>query len=99
MYLPSSSSGAGSNIEGMCDIIACRHDDGTISSSPFIVKFINIQASKPVLLSVNGQKTAVSMKVNERNEGYFEVEESDLTAESRQTILTGQGLAGAGLDC
>ncbi len=76
MYFPQQYS-SNNNVEGMCDIIGCRNEDASISVSPFIVKFINVLRNKPVVIHVNGSKTTLTMKVNERNEGYFESDEAD----------------------
>ena len=77
MFGPSQSS-ASAEYEGAYDVIAVRHDNGTLSSMPFVVKFYNVLRHKPVSLWVNGQLIETQMRVNERNEGYFEVKEQDL---------------------
>lgn len=81
MYLPSSDTKASSVHEGVCDIIACLGSDGVLRATPFIVKFAACAQDKPVMLWVNGQKTDVVLKVNEKLEGYFELTQQEYHSE------------------
>lgn len=84
MYLPHSKETSGADHEGACDVIAVRHEDGSVSSTPFIVRFSQIQKKKHVRLLVNGELIKTIMKVNERNEGYFELTEQELPDPSQR---------------
>lgn len=87
MYFPSGGQTGTSYNEGCCDVIVVRQDDGTFVSTPFIVRFTHIQTSKPVYLVINGKKTHTTMKINERNEGYFELDETELHDPGVRTSL------------
>lgn len=81
MYLPSSDTKASSVHEGVCDIIACLGADGVLRATPFIVKFAACVQDKPVTLWVNGEKTDVALKVNDKLEGYFELTQQEYHSE------------------
>lgn len=87
MYFPAGGQSTTSYNEGCCDVIVVRHEDGTLVSTPFIVRFTHILTSKPVQLVVNGQKTSTVMKINERNEGYFELTETELPDPNMRSSL------------
>lgn len=76
MYLPMVSENK--EKEGMMDIIVCKSSDGTLKSTPFILKLTIIEKNKPILLFVNGSQQKTTMKINERNEAYFKIHEEEL---------------------
>jgi phosphatidate phosphatase PAH1 len=77
MYLPTSDNKTSNVHEGVCDIIACLGADGILRATPFIIKFATCVPSKPVTLWVNGEKTDVTLKINDKLEGYFELTQQE----------------------
>lgn len=78
MYLPYKTDSTAGNYEGACDILAVKHEDGSILSTPFIVRFTAVLKASTVYLTINGTQSKTIMKVNGRNEGYFELAEQEL---------------------
>lgn len=78
MYLPRRRDNSAGDHEGACDVIAVRHEDGSLNTTPFIARFTNNLKNKPVNIIVNGVSTKTAMLVNERSEGYFELTEQEL---------------------
>ena|SRR3990167_338641 len=81
MYLPGSDNKSSSVHEGVCDILACQGADGILRATPFIVKFATCEQGSSVNLWVNGEKTDVVLKVNDKLEGYFELTQQEYYAE------------------
>jgi phosphatidate phosphatase PAH1 len=84
MYLPNRQDTTTDDHEGACDVIVARHKDGSLGSTPFIVRFADIIKTKPVSILINGEKIKTKMHVNERNEGYFELTEQELPDASQR---------------
>jgi phosphatidate phosphatase LPIN len=60
-------------LSGCIDIIAIEHEDGSMVSSPFHVRFGKLKllksAQKEVRISVNGQETDLRMRMGKSGEG------------------------------
>jgi phosphatidate phosphatase PAH1 len=78
MYLPQSQEQVVNNVEGAADVVVCMHEDGTMASTPFIVKFLAADRSEQVKIFVNDLPTPVRMSINHRHQACFLLEESDL---------------------
>lgn len=62
-------------LSGAIDVIVVEHEDGTLNSSPFHVRFGKFQLLRPsqkkVTLVVNGQLTDIPMKLGDGGEAFF----------------------------
>jgi phosphatidate phosphatase LPIN len=60
-------------LSGCIDIIAIEHEDGSMVSSPFHVRFGKLKllksAQKEVRISVNGKETDLRMRMGKSGEG------------------------------
>src|ERR1700761_4782780 len=76
-------------LSGAIDVIVVEQDDGTLSCSPFHVRFGKFSLLRPfekkVEFSVNGVKQEHSMKLGEGGEAFFIFETSDNIPQSLQT--------------
>ena len=54
-------------------MIVCKGKDGSLSSTPFIVKLSHVMPNSEITLTVNGVKTLLKMKLNPKQEAYFEI--------------------------
>ncbi|KAI9336316.1 Lipin/Ned1/Smp2-domain-containing protein [Obelidium mucronatum] len=91
-------------LSGAIDIVVVRAKDGTLSCSPFHVRFGKLvllrPAEKKVAIAVNGQPVDMNMKVGEAGEAFFVVEmDKDEPAPSEYAtspIMKGNPLFGGG---
>jgi phosphatidate phosphatase LPIN len=64
-----------STLSGAVDIIAVRHADGSLRSTPFHARFGKLQLLRPhekvVTIGVNGVKAPFQMKLGSAGEAYF----------------------------
>ncbi|KAH3901202.1 phosphatidate phosphatase PAH1 SCDLUD_002688 [Saccharomycodes ludwigii] len=62
-------------LSGAIDVIVVQHSNGDLSCSPFHVRFGKFQILKPsqkkVEVIINGNPTAIPMKLNDNGEAYF----------------------------
>ena len=101
MYLPQSQEQVVSNVEGAADVLVCMHEDGTMVSTPFIVKFIAADRSEQAKVFVNDLPTPVKMNINHRNQACFLLEESELLdsfGNSLNSPMGGRLTSGVDLD-
>lgn len=76
-------------LSGAIDVIVVEHPDGSLSCSPFHVRFGKFSLLRPyekkVEFTVNGSKQEYSMKLGEGGEAFFVFETTDNVPESMQT--------------
>ncbi|KYK54691.1 SMP2 protein [Drechmeria coniospora] len=76
-------------LSGAIDVIVVEHEDGSLSCSPFHVRFGKFSLLRPyekkVEFQVNGVKQEYSMKLGEGGEAFFVFETTDNIPESMQT--------------
>lgn len=76
-------------LSGAIDVIVVQHQDGSLSCSPFHVRFGKFSLLRPsdkkVEFTVNGVRQKYSMKLGEGGEAFFIVETTDTIPESLQT--------------
>lgn len=76
-------------LSGAIDVIVVEHEDGSLSCSPFHVRFGKFSLLRPyekkVEFRVNGVKQEYSMKLGEGGEAFFVFETTDNIPESLQT--------------
>ena len=76
-------------LSGAIDVIVVEHDDGTLTCSPFHVRFGKFSLLRPsekkVEFKVNGFKQEYSMKLGEGGEAFFVFETTENVPESLQT--------------
>ncbi|PFH62119.1 hypothetical protein XA68_15080 [Ophiocordyceps unilateralis] len=76
-------------LSGAIDVIVVEHDDGSLSCSPFHVRFGKFSLLRPyekkVEFRVNGVKQEYSMKLGEGGEAFFVFETTDSIPESLRT--------------
>ncbi|KAJ4295930.1 lipin Ned1 [Collariella sp. IMI 366227] len=76
-------------LSGAIDVIVVEQEDGTLSCSPFHVRFGKFSLLRPyekkVEFKVNGVKQPYSMKLGEGGEAFFVFETSDTIPKSMQT--------------
>ena len=76
-------------LSGAIDVIVVEHADGSLSCSPFHVRFGKFSLLRPyekkVEFVVNGTKQSYSMKLGEGGEAFFVFETTDNIPESMQT--------------
>lgn len=76
-------------LSGAIDVIVVEHEDGSLSCSPFHVRFGKFSLLRPyekkVEFRVNGVKQEYSMKLGEGGEAFFVFETTDTIPESLQT--------------
>lgn len=76
-------------LSGAIDVIVVEHQDGSLSCSPFHVRFGKFSLLRPyekkVEFRVNGAKQEYSMKLGEGGEAFFVFETTDTIPESLQT--------------
>lgn len=76
-------------LSGAIDVIVVEHEDGTLSCSPFHVRFGKFSLLRPyekkVEFRVNGVKQDYSMKLGEGGEAFFVFETTDTIPQSLQT--------------
>lgn len=76
-------------LSGAIDVIVVEHADGSLSCSPFHVRFGKFSLLRPyekkVEFVVNGSKQGYSMKLGEGGEAFFVFETTDNIPESMQT--------------
>lgn len=76
-------------LSGAIDVIVVEQDDGSLSCSPFHVRFGKFSLLRPyekkVEFKVNGVKQPYSMKLGEGGEAFFVFETSDTIPKSLQT--------------
>eukprot|EP00357_Protocruzia_adherens_P016569 CAMPEP_0115047002 /NCGR_PEP_ID=MMETSP0216-20121206/49063_1 /TAXON_ID=223996 /ORGANISM="Protocruzia adherens, Strain Boccale" /LENGTH=701 /DNA_ID=CAMNT_0002430147 /DNA_START=35 /DNA_END=2140 /DNA_ORIENTATION=- len=76
-------------LSGSLDIIVIEHEDGTMTCTPFHVRFGKLRILKPkdckIRVTINNRPTEVYMKLGSAGEGYFESEpETDQGPNSRE---------------
>lgn len=78
-----------STLSGAIDVIVVEQEDGTLSCSPFHVRFGKFSLLRPyekkVEFKVNGLKQEYSMKLGEGGEAFFVFETTDNIPQSMQT--------------
>lgn len=78
-----------STLSGAIDVIVIEQEDGTLSCSPFHVRFGKFSLLRPyekkVEFKVNGSKQEYSMKLGEGGEAFFVFETTDNIPQSLQT--------------
>ncbi|KAK8121972.1 hypothetical protein PG984_010642 [Apiospora sp. TS-2023a] len=78
-----------STLSGAIDVIVVEQEDGSLSCSPFHVRFGKFSLLRPyekkVEFKVNGIKQEYSMKLGEGGEAFFVFETSDTIPQSLQT--------------
>ncbi|KAK7962680.1 nuclear elongation and deformation protein 1 [Apiospora aurea] len=78
-----------STLSGAIDVIVVEQEDGSLSCSPFHVRFGKFSLLRPyekkVEFKVNGVKQEYSMKLGEGGEAFFVFETSDTIPQSLQT--------------
>ena len=76
-------------LSGAIDVIVVEQEDGSLSCSPFHVRFGKFSLLRPyekkVEFKVNGVKQPYSMKLGEGGEAFFVFETSDTIPKSLQT--------------
>ncbi|KAL5615414.1 hypothetical protein BROUX41_005461 [Berkeleyomyces rouxiae] len=76
-------------LSGAIDVIVVEHEDGSLSCSPFHVRFGKFSLLRPfekkVEFNVNGVKQDYSMKLGEGGEAFFVFETSDNIPQALQT--------------
>lgn len=76
-------------LSGAIDVIVVEQADGTLSCSPFHVRFGKFSLLRPyekkVEFKVNGKKQDYAMKLGEGGEAFFVFETSDTIPQSLQT--------------
>lgn len=76
-------------LSGAIDVIVVEQEDGTLSCSPFHVRFGKFSLLRPyekkVEFKVNGTKQPYSMKLGEGGEAFFVFETTDTIPQSLQT--------------
>ena len=76
-------------LSGAIDVIVVEQDDGTLTCSPFHVRFGKFSLLRPyekkVEFKVNGVKQPYSMKLGEGGEAFFVFETTDNIPQSLQT--------------
>jgi phosphatidate phosphatase LPIN len=76
-------------LSGAIDVIVVEQEDGTLSCSPFHVRFGKFSLLRPyekkVEFRVNGRKQDYAMKLGEGGEAFFVFETSDTIPQSLQT--------------
>jgi phosphatidate phosphatase LPIN len=76
-------------LSGAIDVIVVEQDDGTLSCSPFHVRFGKFSLLRPyekkVEFKVNGVKQDYAMKLGEGGEAFFVFETSDNIPQNLQT--------------
>ena len=76
-------------LSGAIDVIVVEQEDGTLSCSPFHVRFGKFSLLRPyekkVEFKVNGAKQDYSMKLGEGGEAFFVFETTDNIPQSLQT--------------
>lgn len=76
-------------LSGAIDVIVVEQEDGTLSCSPFHVRFGKFSLLRPyekkVEFRVNGKKQDYAMKLGEGGEAFFVFETSDTIPQSLQT--------------
>ncbi|PHH74306.1 hypothetical protein CDD80_3176 [Ophiocordyceps camponoti-rufipedis] len=76
-------------LSGAIDVIVVEHEDGSLSCSPFHVRFGKFSLLRPyekkVEFRVNGVKQEYSMKLGEGGEAFFVFETTDTIPESLRT--------------
>lgn len=76
-------------LSGAIDVIVVEHEDGSLSCSPFHVRFGKFSLLRPsekkVEFRVNGVKQSYSMKLGEGGEAFFVFETTDNIPQSMQT--------------
>jgi len=76
-------------LSGAIDVIVVEHEDGTLTCSPFHVRFGKFSLLRPyekkVEFKVNGVKQEYSMKLGEGGEAFFVFETTDNIPQSLQT--------------
>ncbi|KAI9223932.1 Lipin/Ned1/Smp2-domain-containing protein [Blastocladiella britannica] len=85
-----------STLSGAIDIVCVEHEDGSLSSSPFHVRFGKLQLLRPhekiVEVSINDRVVDLAMKVGEHGEAFFVVER-DADGDSGDEVAVDPGLA------
>lgn len=78
-----------STLSGAIDVIVVAHEDGTLSCSPFHVRFGKFSLLRPsdkkVEFRVNGKKQDYAMKLGDGGEAFFVFETSDTIPQALQT--------------
>lgn len=78
-----------STLSGAIDVIVVEHEDGTLSCSPFHVRFGKFSLLRPsdkkVEFSVNGRRQDYAMKLGDGGEAFFVFETSDNIPQALQT--------------
>lgn len=78
-----------STLSGAIDVITVVHEDGTLSCSPFHVRFGKFSLLRPsdkkVEFRVNGKKQDYAMKLGDGGEAFFVFETSDNIPQALQT--------------
>ncbi|KAJ4397279.1 lipin Ned1 [Gnomoniopsis smithogilvyi] len=78
-----------STLSGAIDVIVVEHDDGTLSCSPFHVRFGKFSLLRPsdkkVEFRVNGKRQDYAMKLGDGGEAFFVFETSDNIPQDLQT--------------
>ena len=76
-------------LSGAIDVIVVKHEDDTLSCSPFHVRFGKFSLLRPsekkVEFRVNGTKQDYSMKLGEGGEAFFVFETTDTIPQALQT--------------
>ena len=76
-------------LSGAIDVIVVQNEDGTLSCSPFHVRFGKFSLLRPsekkVEFKVNGVKQSYSMKLGEGGEAFFVFETTENIPQSMQT--------------
>lgn len=76
-------------LSGAIDVIVVEQEDGSLSCSPFHVRFGKFSLLRPsekkVEFKVNGKKQNFAMKLGEEGEAFFVFETSDTIPQSLQT--------------
>lgn len=76
-------------LSGAIDVIVVEHEDGSLSCSPFHVRFGKFSLLRPfekkVEFKVNGVKQDFSMKLGEGGEAFFVFETTDNIPQALQT--------------
>ncbi|KAJ1327901.1 lipin, N-terminal conserved region [Microdochium nivale] len=76
-------------LSGAIDVIVVEHDDGSLSCSPFHVRFGKFSLLRPyekkVEFRVNGDKQEYAMKLGEGGEAFFVFETTETIPQSLQT--------------
>jgi phosphatidate phosphatase PAH1 len=75
-------------LSGSLDIIVVRHDDGSLKSTPFHVRFGKLKVfrtrNKRVRIKCNGEETGLFMKLGDAGEAYFENVEEFVEGEEQE---------------